>query len=358
MHHGRAKVAGFLAAASIAAGAAGPARATPAGTAAPAAPVPAVRRAAAGTAPLPPGQARSTHAPYAAGDCAACHRSADRASPGPLRHASVNAGCLECHEEMREVMARKLKHAPAVRSCTTCHNPHDGAGPSLLAAPVAELCARCHPGVAAQAAAAPVKHAPVTEGRACASCHDPHAARHEALLTAPAFELCVGCHSKDGMTAADGRTLLNMRRWLEENPVWHEPVRERDCAACHRTHGGDHPRLLVADLPDKLYAPYDRRSYALCFGCHNDRLVSEAETTAFTRFRDGARNLHAVHVNRERGLACRACHDAHASRQERHVRDSVAYGSGGYVLKLGFTRTATGGSCAKACHEAKAYVAR
>lgn len=351
MHERRASVAGILAAVLLTAG---PARAAPAATR----PAPPVRRAAAAAvAPLPPGQARSTHAPYAAGDCAVCHRSGDRAAPGPLRRASVNAGCLECHEEMREVMARRIAHAPAARSCTECHNPHDAAEPALLTAPVVALCSRCHPAVGAQVAAAPVRHAPVTEGRACVTCHDPHAARHEALLSAPAFELCVGCHSRDGMTAADGRALVNVRRWLEENPVWHEPVRERDCGACHRTHGGDRPRLLVADLPDKLHAPYDRRAYALCFGCHNDRLVSEAETTTFTRFRDGARNLHAVHVNRERGLTCRACHEAHASRQARHVRESVAYGSGGYVLMLGYVRTATGGTCAKACHDEKTYAA-
>jgi hypothetical protein len=34
----------------------------------------------------------------------------------------------------------------------------------------------------------------------------------------------------------------------------------------------------------------------------------------------------------------------------------VPYGSAGWVLKINYTKTPTGGTCAKTCHETKTYV--
>ena len=52
-----------------------------------------------------------------------------------------------------------------------------------------------------------------------------------------------------------------------------------------------------------------------------------------------------------RGRTCRACHEVHASKQRHQIRDGVPYGSRGWVLKLNYTRTETGGSCARTCHK-------
>ena len=77
---------------------------------------------------------------------------------------------------------------------------------------------------------------------------------------------------------------------------------------------------------------------------------------ALTDFRNGDRNLHHVHVNRERkGRTCRACHETHASSRDKHIRDSVPFGEGGWELPIGFERRANGGSCAPGCHTPYAY---
>jgi hypothetical protein len=57
----------------------------------------------------------------------------------------------------------------------------------------------------------------------------------------------------------------------------------------------------------------------------------------------------------DRGRTCRACHEVHASKQPRHVRDGVPYGPQGWVLKINYTKTANGGQCTKTCHDTKRY---
>ncbi len=306
-------------------------------------------------APLPKEKALHSHAPFEGGDCAVCHERNKGPDPGPIRHATVNEECFECHDDVRDVMTRRYKHVPALEACTDCHNAHNSAEPALLAGEQVELCVKCHKGIRDQLAKGKIQHDAVTKARKCSNCHNPHAANIEKLLVQLPFDLCVTCHSKDGMIASDGKPMTNYRQWLAENKVWHAPVAAKDCSACHRTHAGDNYRLLVAPYPATFYAPYDRRNYALCYGCHNDKVVSEPETTTLTGFRDGSRNLHYVHVNKERGRTCRACHEVHASKQDHHIRDGVPYGPRGWMLKINYTKLPNGGSCAKTCHETKSY---
>jgi predicted CXXCH cytochrome family protein len=307
-------------------------------------------------APLPPGEkVKWSHAPYEGGDCGVCHERNDAKNPGPIRHSSVNEQCFECHEDSREVMSRRYKHVPAVEACTDCHNPHNSTERGLLAAEMVSLCLSCHQGIKDQVTKSQVKHDAITQDKKCSNCHNPHAANVEKLLIQLPFDLCVNCHSKDGMTADDGRPMTNYKKWLSENKEWHAPVKAKDCSACHRTHGGDNFRLLVAAYPSSFYAPYETKNYALCYGCHNSKVVSEPETTTLTGFRDGSKNLHYVHVHKERGRTCRACHEVHASKQDHHIREGVPYGPKGWMLKINFTKLPTGGSCAKTCHETKAY---
>ncbi len=312
-------------------------------------------RRGAAVAPFPPGpNIKWSHAPYEAGDCSLCHVRNDAKNPGPIT-MGINELCYSCHEEFQGIMARKVKHRPAVEACTNCHNPHNATEKKLLVADMVVLCTNCHKGIKEQMATAKVKHDALTTGERCANCHNPHAANVDRLLIQLPFDLCVNCHSKDGMVAADGRVMTNYKKWLAEHKVWHEPVRAKDCSACHRPHGSQNFRLLVAPYPATFYSPYDPKNYALCFGCHNDKVVSVPETTTLTGFRDGSRNLHYVHVHQERGRTCRACHEVHASNQDHHIREGVPYGPKGWVLKLNYTKLPTGGQCARTCHDTKSY---
>jgi len=307
-------------------------------------------------APLPAGDKVAwSHAPYEAGDCSLCHQRNDPKSPGPIVKGVVEL-CTSCHEEFADVAGRKVKHPPTEAGCTNCHNPHNSRERKLLLAEQTALCFGCHADVKLVAEKSRVKHAALTTGSKCVNCHNPHGANVEHLLVQLPFDLCISCHSKDGVSDGRGATLTNFKSWLEQNKVWHAPVEAKDCSACHKPHGSDSFRLLVAEYPAKFYAPYDPANYALCFGCHNDRVVAEPTTTTLTNFRDGSRNLHFVHVNKaERGRTCRACHEVHAAKQEHQIRDGVPYGTRGWILKLNYTKTATGGSCAKTCHNAKTY---
>jgi predicted CXXCH cytochrome family protein len=341
---------------------AGPAFASGAAAAAPAAgqPAPAYKYPTSrkvNNKPLPPGvKAASAMAPYLQGDCGICHTSSDPRNPGPTKKAGT-ALCLRCHDEFQEIMERRYKHPPAVVACTNCHNPHDSTEKKLLHEEQSAQCFDCHANVKALVENAAVKHGALTTGRKCANCHNPHGANIEKLLTALPFDQCIGCHSVDDMKDWNGVTLTNYKRALDENRVWHKPVAAKDCSACHKTHGGKNFRLLVSEYPAQFYAPYDLKNYALCYGCHNDKVVSAEQTRTLTNFRDGTRNLHYVHVHKlDRGRTCRACHDVHAAKQDHRMRDGVPYGREGWILKIAFNKTPTGGACAKSCHEARTYV--
>jgi predicted CXXCH cytochrome family protein len=203
---------------------------------------------------------------------------------------------------------------------------------------------------------AKVKHDALTMNANCANCHNPHGSKVEHLLTALPYDLCINCHGKDGVKDQDGKLLTNMKKLLAENPEAHGPVGAKDCSACHTPHGGDNFRLLTQEYPAQFYSGYDPKLYALCLDCHEDTVIKEAKTTTLTKFRNGDDNLHFVHVNKaERGRTCRACHEVHASKQKHQIRDAVPYGSKGWMLKVNFTQTPTGGSCAKTCHEMRGY---
>jgi predicted CXXCH cytochrome family protein len=147
-----------------------------------------------------------------------------------------------------------------------------------------------------------------------------------------------------------------MKTLLADNPELHGPVADKDCSACHNPHGGENFRLLNHEYPAQFYSAFDPKLYALCFECHEETIVTKAETTTLTQFRNGSTNLHFVHVNKaDRGRTCRACHDVHAAKQKHQLRDGVPYGSKGWILKLNYTKTPNGGSCEKTCHESRSY---
>ena len=93
----------------------------------------------------------------------------------------------------------------------------------------------------------------------------------------------------------------------------------------------------------------------MCFGCHNKEVATKEFTETLTDFRNGKLNLHFLHVNREKGRSCKACHEVHAGSQEKHIAKDVPYGKSNWMLPINYTKTETGGSCVVGCHKVKPY---
>jgi predicted CXXCH cytochrome family protein len=81
--------------------------------------------------PIAAKDAKSSHGPFEAGECAVCHQSNDPAHPGPLLKEGDEL-CFDCHDEFGKGKGRKLKHPKVQHGCTGCHNPHNSGKRALL----------------------------------------------------------------------------------------------------------------------------------------------------------------------------------------------------------------------------------
>jgi len=185
-------------------------------------------------------------------------------------------------------------------------------------------------------------HAPVTQNQ-CDECHrETDKVAHKFAPTAELPAMCYECHDQDKIAEAP------------KGGSVHPPVERGECRGCHSDHGSEHQGLLIEAYSRDYYVPSAQSDqYALCFECHDEELIAEKETDA-TRFRNGALNLHYLHVTRERkGRSCRICHEAHVSDQASLIRSSVPFGK--WEMKLRFAPTETGGACGSSCHSTKRY---
>lgn len=295
------------------------------------------------------------HGPAAIGACGACHQ--PHASTFPkLLNAEGRDLCLKCHVRTGlEIDSKSAVHAPALGDCRLCHQPHATDTAALLATDQTALCTQCHKEIAHTVSTASTQHAAITTKRGCTNCHAPHAADHAPLLKEESKTLCFECHNQP-IAMPDGTRLVNMKKLIETGTSLHGALTQRGCAECHQIHGSDHRRLLVNEYPSELYYPFTESSYALCFSCHDRQLVLEATTSSATAFRNGADNLHFTHVNRAKnGRTCRTCHDAHAANHDKHIRDNVAFGPKGWKLPIRFEALPDGGRCGGACHAPYEY---
>lgn len=294
------------------------------------------------------------HGPVAIGACTICHESHSSGNAGLLRYPRERL-CLECHAEFepRGVEARH-KHKPLEDGCGTCHDPHATDNRYQLHEPVNVLCFTCHNDVSTAIKTAVVTHGPAADPGGCVECHNPHFTRLPRLQRQPQPDVCLRCHDKE-LQARDGRTLTNMLALLTENPDHHGPIREGACTGCHQPHAGQRFGMLYQEYPKEFYAPYSAERYQLCFSCHMSDMVKDPGGTGLTGFRDGDLNLHWLHVNREKGRTCRACHEVHASKRPFHIREEVPFGPGGWLLPIKFERTENGGTCLPGCHRDRDY---
>ena len=301
----------------------------------------------------PRSEGRTIHPPYAADRCESCHDPHGADNSLLLLGGAGADHCRLCHASTaHDVDAGAAFHADVRGSCLACHSGHASDHDALLPSEPRDLCVSCHATIGATIASATVSHDPVLTGHQCVSCHDPHDSRNPRMLRNTQAEVCLSCH-EDAVTGADGRVIPAMGEAIASSPVVHGAVRHGDCSACHSVHGATHERLLREIDPDVLPGPYDRRNYALCFSCHDPDL---AEAGATTLFRDGARNLHEVHLRSESGASgCGACHAVHAGELPRLIATTVNYQGSDWGMPMGFELAPDGGSCAPPCHEPMSY---
>ncbi len=295
------------------------------------------------------------HGPVAAGACILCHEPHSSWQP-KLLVEKQDTLCLTCHaQELRPKSDGAWhEHAPLKGGCTDCHDPHASDIRHQLHQDSPGLCFSCHDQMQEQLAQAPIVHGALTQAGGCLRCHAPHGSPLPKLQRAAQTELCLDCHNKPLQTA-DGRTLTDMAELLSDNPDHHGPIREGECSACHQPHAGERHNMLIQAYPPQFYAPFSDERYELCFGCHQAQMVKDKRGTGLTRFRDGDTNLHWLHVNREKGRTCRACHEVHASGNPFHIRDAVPFGNSDWMLEIRFEVSPAGGSCAPGCHQPRSY---
>lgn len=297
---------------------------------------------------------KSAHSPVEEGGCSSCHNPHSSDYPKMLM-AAGNDVCFSCHDaKLEESQTKKHTHDPVAEACTNCHSPHSADYEyNLIGEPTQGLCFMCHDDKQEEIQNDKVKHAGLDTPEKCLACHDPHYSDNAKQLTMQPMNLCLNCHSP-AYDDGNGKNTANMAAILKNNKFKHGPILEKDCTSCHNPHGSDNFRILVANFTPVFYSSYDPKNFELCFMCHEKDLASTQYTTTMTGFRNGQENLHYVHVNkRVKGRTCRACHDAHATNNPRHIRDAVPFGSWG--LPVGYTKTDTGGQCQSGCHQLFKY---
>lgn len=303
--------------------------------------------------------------------CENCHGAADTfASPSPncygchsnsgiagFDHAVIgpDRDCGECHGDAARMAATATQPHPAMDDgCTACHDTSVTENTCYLIQPEPALCLGCHDDVADCYEQAADRHGASESGHECTTCHKPHGSNSPMLLACDSEQLCLGCHNRD-ITANDGRVLASVSDRVDGCANVHGPAASGECTACHSPHGSENTRLLVAAYPAGFYAPLAENTYELCFGCHDRSLLTADPADGATGFRNGPTNLHAVHVDQERGRTCRACHDPHASDLPCLIREMVPFQTDSWSFPMGYERTTDGGRCAPACHEPLEY---
>jgi len=291
------------------------------------------------------------HGPLDQGLCLACHEPHE-SDVEDLLIAPKGEFCAVCHEDLATQAETALAvHQPFRDDCMGCHSGHGGQIRYFLRAPAADLCRQCHQETIDKAKTFKFQHEPIAKGERCSDCHTSHYSDYEGLLKQASSDLCLQCHDRV-YEHGKGKQVDNIKEKIETAKFLHGPIRDKNCMPCHSAHGSEFVSLLNRDFPARFYANFSSQNYELCWFCHDQTVVLEPESLD-TGFRNGQENMHHLHVNREKGRTCRACHAEHASNNPVHIRDSVPYGQ--WQMEIQFEKTPTGGSCATGCHARYAY---
>ncbi len=258
--------------------------------------------------------------PPAEEDCSNCH---ELVGEHPFKKIEdVFELCTTCHDDKQSA-----QHPPVQEDCTTCHNPHSSPLSGLLKEKPPYLCSTCHEDIIK----GPVSiHIPVKEGR-CKECHDVHGNETNFFLLKEGNDLCFKCHTEMGTKFATAK-------------FKHPPV--HDCMNCHNPHSSGFDKLFNAMYPRGSYTFFTQLQYELCFNCHDIESLFSLESG----FKKNGKNLHEVHVKRDKGRICTFCHNPHFSNNPKFVEGGRLFGPNNYILKIDFKKKNGGGICGPACH--------
>ncbi|MBJ6727265.1 cytochrome c3 family protein [Geomesophilobacter sediminis] len=299
-----------------------------------------------------PFQQRYMHGPAAVGTCNECH-DPHQSNEKALLKGQVRDLCLKCHADFDKTLRdAPMVHPPVkVGPCTSCHNAHGSATMYFLNKKLPDLCIDCHGNIGKKLKVVKVPHKPVMAEGGCTNCHAAHISKAKGMLAADEMAVCLSCHDKE----LGQPPLRNIKKDLEGKKFLHGPIKKGSCKACHDPHGSEYFRMLPGAYPASLYVPYKDGLYDACLKCHEKNLLRFPETSLYTKFRNGKRNLHFVHVaNKQKGRTCRICHEPHAGDLDKLIRKE-GYKFGEWKIPLNFTVTENGGRCAPGCHRAFVY---
>lgn len=285
--------------------------------------------------------------------CASCHKANANAHPledvdGFSLIAKVPDLCYGCHEMKKNAHL----HPPfADGTCLDCHDVHSSNEEFFISTKVPGLCYSCHSDLSDTVKNSSVVHGAIKEQKTCLNCHSPHSSSEKKVLIAEEQALCLSCHDKT--IAVGTRTIPNMKKMIEKSKYIHPAIENNGCAVCHSPHASGNTFLLKDKFPIGNYAVGKKESFALCFTCHEPEMIETPVTKDATGFRDGDRNLHYLHVVKEKGRSCSNCHSLHASNNLYLITDQTKFGN--WDMPIRFKRIEKGGTCAPGCHSEKTY---
>lgn len=252
--------------------------------------------------------------------------------------------CSGCHDID---LKKKAVHLPYKDGdCIMCHSPHSSDHKGLLKTNEGKnICSMCHDMIGKNTCV----HGPVLKGD-CMSCHLPHNSDNAGLLKEEGDKLCLTCHNKD--IKNDSTIIRNIKSKLNKRFV-HQPIKDDGCKICHSAHSSVNRNLLQNEFPNDFYVSSDPKKYAMCFKCHDQRIILLENTDSITGFRDGTKNLHFLHTGGEKGRNCNTCHDIHGSDNFHLINDRVKFGN--WMMNIGYKSSENGGSCMPGCHQNKSY---
>lgn len=288
--------------------------------------------------------------------CKTCHQSTGKKHPsdddeeGFKLTEKIPGLCYSCHDPLN---TNKNLHMPVKEGdCLSCHEVHSSNAKKLVFAPTPELCYFCHSDLEKRIDTLSFNHGIVKTGSACLNCHSPHQAMEPKLLITKERDLCLQCHDKS--ISKEQKGISNIKSELDKNKFTHTAILKNGCSGCHDPHVSAQNGLLKGKFSAEIYVSAKTKdNVALCFQCHDSKLLEKDKTTEATSFRDGEKNLHFKHVNKRKGRNCVNCHGIHSAPNEFLLLDKSRFGD--WEMPLVFTKTETGGKCITACHAAKSY---